>query len=91
MTIARRMPNSMLHYFINHWRLIPEGSPIITRTSRLLPVRWQDVRAMLKVAVDHEEELGNELFAWWNGQGVPLVLAREGKGDPSGAGRGRKP
>jgi streptomycin 6-kinase len=64
------MPNSMLHYFINHWRLIPEGSPIITRTSRLLPVRWQGVRAMLKVAVD---------------------LAREGKGDPSGAGRGRKP
>jgi streptomycin 6-kinase len=91
MTIARRMPNSMLHYFINHWRLIPEGSPIITRTSRLLPVRWQGVRAMLKVAVDHEEELGNELIAWWNGQGVPLVLAREGKGDPSGARRGRKP
>jgi streptomycin 6-kinase len=29
--------------------------------------------------VDAEEGLGNELMAWWSGQGVPLVLAREGK------------
>jgi streptomycin 6-kinase len=40
---------------------------------------WQDTAAILKIAVDVEEELGNELMAWWNGQGTPLVLAREGK------------
>ena len=35
--------------------------------------------AMLKVAVDAEEELGNELMVWWDGQGAPLVLARQDK------------
>jgi streptomycin 6-kinase len=65
--------------YIDRWRLTPEGDAITTRTSRLLPVRWQGVAAMLKVALDAEEELGNELMAWWEGQGVPLVLARDGK------------
>jgi len=31
------------------------------------------------MAIDAEEELGDELMAWWDGQGVPLVLAREGR------------
>jgi streptomycin 6-kinase len=65
--------------YIDNWRLTPEGNPIVTRTSRLLPVRWQGMAAMLKIAVEAEEELGNELMVWWDGQGVPFVLAREGK------------
>jgi streptomycin 6-kinase len=65
--------------YIDNWRLTPEGNPIVTRTSRLLPVRSQGMAAMLKVAVDAEEELGNELMVWWDGQGVPLVLARQDK------------
>src|SRR6266446_1672959 len=67
------------NYYIDRWLLTPEGNAIVTRTSHLLPVRWQGVAAVLKIAVDAEEELGNELMAWWNGQGVPLVLAQEGK------------
>jgi streptomycin 6-kinase len=66
-------------YYIDRWRLTPEGEVIATGTSRLMPVRWQGVAAMLKVALDAEEEIGNALMAWWDGQGVPLVLAREGK------------
>lgn len=66
-------------YYIDRWRLTPEGEAIVTRTSHLLPVRWQGMAAILKVAIEAEEELGNELMAWWNGQGVPLALAREGK------------
>jgi len=27
------------------------------------------------MTIDAEEELGDELMAWWDGQGVPLVLA----------------
>jgi streptomycin 6-kinase len=71
--------DATFHYYIDRWRLTPEGNAIVTRTSRLLPVRWQGAAAILKVAVDAEEELGNHLMAWWEGQGVPLVLAREGK------------
>ena len=64
--------------YIDRWQLTPDGDSIVTRTSRLLPVRWQHRAAMLKIAIDAEEKLGNELMAWWDGQGVPLVLAREG-------------
>jgi streptomycin 6-kinase len=71
--------DAIFHYYIDRGRLVPEGDPIVTRTSRLLPVRWQGVAAILKVAVEPEEEVGNELMAWWDGQGVPVVLAREGK------------
>jgi streptomycin 6-kinase len=71
--------DATFQYYIDRWRLTPEGNPIVTRTSRLLPVRWHGVAAMMKVAVEPEEELGNELMAWWDGQGVPVVLAREGK------------
>jgi streptomycin 6-kinase len=70
---------SDVNYYIDRWRLTPEGDAIVTRMSHLLPVRWKRVAAMLKVAMDAEEELGNELMVWWNGQGAPLVLAREGK------------
>jgi streptomycin 6-kinase len=31
------------------------------------------------MTIDAEEELGDELMAWWDSQGVPLVLAREGR------------
>jgi streptomycin 6-kinase len=72
-------PDGTFQYYIDRWRLMPEGDRIVTRTSRLLPVRWRGVAAILKVAVEPEEELGNELMAWWDGQGVPLALAREGK------------
>jgi streptomycin 6-kinase len=79
MIIADRSLDPMFRHYIDRWRLMPEGDAVITRTSRLLPVRCKGVAAMLKVAVDPEEELGNELMVWWDGQGVPLVLAREGK------------
>jgi streptomycin 6-kinase len=65
--------------YIDRWRLTPDGDPILTRTSRLLPVRWQGNSAILKIAIEAEEERGNELMAWWNGEGAPIVLAREGK------------
>src|ERR1700758_1699512 len=65
--------------YIDRWRLKADGNLIVTPTSRLLPVRWHGVAAILKIAVETEEELGNELMVWWDGQGVPLVLAREGK------------
>ena len=61
--IGARLDATFANY-IDNWRLTPEGNPIVTRTSRLLPVRSQGMAAMLKVAVDAEEELGNELMVW---------------------------
>src|SRR5215468_6749744 len=75
-TVQRR--GQMFGDFIERWQLRPDGEPILNRTSRLLPVIWQNTAAILKVAMDAEEERGNELIAWWHGQGVPLVLAQEG-------------
>lgn len=65
--------------YIDRWPLTPEGDPITTRTSCLLPISWRGVAAMLKIAADAEEERANEVMAWWDGQGVPLVRARDGK------------
>jgi streptomycin 6-kinase len=79
MTQIGATPDPMFRYYIDRWRLKADGNLIVTPTSRLLPVRWHGVAAILKIAVETEEELGNGLMVWWDGQGVPLVLAREGK------------
>lgn len=59
------------------WALTPDGAPIITRSSRLLPVRRPDGEpAMLKIAVEPEEQWGAALMVWWNGDGAARVLAQ---------------
>ncbi len=45
-------------------RLVPDGVPIATLNSRLLPVRRCDQAAMLKVTSE-EERVGGALMAWW--------------------------
>ena len=40
----------MFENYLDRWRLDPDGEPITTTTSRLLPVRRDGVPAMLKVA-----------------------------------------
>lgn len=66
--------------FLAQWRLIPDGDPIATRSSRLLPVRNPDgTLAMLKIAVEEEEARGAALMAWWAGDGAARVLARNGE------------
>jgi streptomycin 6-kinase len=60
------------------WGLIPDGPPLVTHSSHLLPVRQAGVPAMLKVATEAEEKFGGLLMAWWDGQGAARVLARHG-------------
>jgi streptomycin 6-kinase len=62
--------------YLKLWRLTPDGDAIVTRTSKLLPVRYGSVPAMLKIALDAEEARGNDLMAWWSGEGAARVLAR---------------
>jgi streptomycin 6-kinase len=65
----------MFDEYLNEWGLKVDGDPIITHSSRLLPVRINDTPAMLKIAVDSEEKLGALLMTWWNGEGAARVFA----------------
>ena len=63
--------------YLHRWQLTPDGDPIITPTSRLLPVRSGDEPAMLKIAGVDEEKSGGRLMRWWNGQGAARVLLHD--------------
>jgi streptomycin 6-kinase len=65
----------MFSDYLARWDLTPDGKPIISSTSRLLPVRAGHVPAMLKIAVIEEEKKGNTLMIWWNGHGAARVMA----------------
>ncbi len=74
-------PNGAAHVFdswIKKWNLTRDGSSIVTPGSFLLPVRINNVAAMLKIAQDEHEVRGCELMAWWDGDGAAQVLARSG-------------
>lgn len=64
----------MIHDYLNRWHLIPDGEPIMTHSSELLPVRYQGIKAMLKIAVSKEERGGAKLMVWWNGEGAAPIL-----------------
>jgi streptomycin 6-kinase len=68
----------MLGEYLERWNLTPDGDPIVTPTSRLLPVRRSGSPAMLKVAVHPEERRGNRLMTRWNGNGAARVLMHAG-------------
>ncbi|MFM9379529.1 aminoglycoside phosphotransferase family protein [Pseudomonas sp. UV AK001] len=72
--------NEWFDPWLKRWALVPDGAPIITPGSKLLPVRQGDVPAMLKVAVDDEEKYGNLLMTWWDGDGAARVLAHHEDG-----------
>jgi streptomycin 6-kinase len=65
----------MFSGYLERWELTPDGDPIATPTSRLLPVQWGGAPAMLKIAVSDEERLGGFLMVWWDGKGAARVLA----------------
>lgn len=58
------------------WCLTPDGAPIVTRNSRLLPVRRNGEPAILKIALMDEERRGAAVMAWWDGEGAARVFAR---------------
>lgn len=67
----------MFSDYLTRWNLTPDGDPIVTHSSRLLPVRRHGVPAMLKVATEAEEKRGGLLMSWWNGEGAARVLAQD--------------
>lgn len=73
------MDTFTLKPWLNRWNLIPDGTPFITHTSQLYPVKTaaQGIKAMLKVTGDTDEQAGNALMAWWEGHGAAPVIAHE--------------
>jgi streptomycin 6-kinase len=68
----------MFSEYLTRWELTADGDPIVTQTSRLLPVRRYGKPGMLKIAMEPEEMRGGLLMSWWDGQGAARVLAQEG-------------
>ncbi|WLR94764.1 aminoglycoside phosphotransferase family protein [Shinella zoogloeoides] len=69
----------MFEPYLHRWHLVPDGDPIETHTSSLLPVRQAGRKAMLKLARADEERRGGSLMAWWAGVGAAPVLAHAGE------------
>lgn len=67
----------MFDAYLARWALTPDGAPIHTHSSSLLPVRRGNRPAMLKIAREAEERRGGLLMAWWAGDGAARVLAHE--------------
>lgn len=63
---------------IRRWALARDGDAVVTRNSRLLPVRYDGVPAMLKIAIEAEEARGAAVMRWWGGEGAARVLASHG-------------
>ena len=63
--------------FINRWKLTPDGEPLTTSTSRLLPVRYKNMPAMLKIAKAPEEQASGQLMLWWDGEGAARILTHD--------------
>lgn len=51
--------------WLDRWHLVPDGAPILTFRSSLLPVRRGEAAAMLKIAHEPEERFGAALTVWW--------------------------
>lgn len=68
----------MFDDFLDRWKLTPDGDPIRTHSSDLLPVLFEGRPAMLKLARYAEEVRGGRLLAWWAGRGAAPVLALDG-------------
>ena len=60
------------------WGLVPDGEPIATHSSRLLPVQRDGAPAILEIALCSEERCAGLLMLWWNGDGAARVLAYDG-------------
>ena len=64
--------------YLTSWKLTPDGEPVTTGTSKLLPVRYKNAPAMLKIAMVSEERAGGQLMIGWAGQGAAQILAHDG-------------
>ncbi|RYE34887.1 MAG: APH(6) family putative aminoglycoside O-phosphotransferase [Hyphomicrobiales bacterium] len=63
------------------WRLLPDGAPIATHASHLLPVLRDGAPAMLKLPEVDDERRGYLPLEYWHGNGAARLLARSQNGE----------
>ena len=76
----------MIEAYLARWGLTPDGDPVETHSSIVLPVRRSPSdgvagdaeRCILKVARADEERAGVRLMVWWDGDGAARVLEHDG-------------
>lgn len=68
----------MFDHYLKRWALTVDGAAFASLNGNLLPVRQHGVPAMLKISQEPEEQAGNLLMAWWEGEGAAPVLAHDG-------------
>lgn len=69
----------MFDQYLKRWSLSIDGDAFVSLNGNLLPVRQGDIPAMLKISQTPEEQAGNQLMAWWAGDGAAPVLAHDGE------------
>ena len=67
----------MFDPYVERWQLTPDGEPVHTHSSELLPVLRRGRPAMLKLARTAEERRGNLFMRWWDGNGTAPVLEHD--------------
>ena len=66
--------------WLARWQLVPDGAPLATHASRLLPVLQGSAPAMLKLPEAEDERRGYLPLEYWNGNGAASLLARSENG-----------
>lgn len=69
---------TVFDHYLTRWALSIDGEAFTSLNGNLLPVRQHGIPAMLKISQEPEEQAGNLLMAWWEGEGAAPVLAHEG-------------
>ncbi len=62
-----------LKKYLELWQLQPDGDSFYTPCSLLQPVLYKSLPAMLKIAMEAEEQKGALLMKWWDGVGAAKV------------------
>lgn len=69
----------MFETYLKRWNLTPDGEPIETHTSNLLPVKSPDGAAMLKIPKNNDTDEQTEIaLRCYNGIGAVKLLAADG-------------
>ena len=69
----------MFDQYLKRWELTIDGDAFVSLNGNLLPVRHYGMPAMLKISQEVEEQAGNLLMAWWDGEGAAPVLRHDGE------------
>ena len=69
----------MFDQYLKRWDLAIDGNAFVSLNGELLPVRHHGIPAMLKISQEPEEQAGNLLMAWWDGEGAAPVLKHDGE------------